>query len=183
MGRIEQLLSNYKQTISLPWSTTVAGAEKIWFCVYNKMDERRLRHRIGEFEIASKQERHGWYLVDLTETFAEWLSSEDYREAYFQDPEDITPALDEFEEAVSRLVLSVLEKSTENDVVTICGIASLFGFMKVSDLIKAVKDEIKGRLVVFFPGEYDDNNSYRMLDARDGWNYLATPITSHERTL
>ena len=81
------------------------------------------------------------------------------------------------------MVLSVLEKSTENDVVTICGIASLFGFMKVSDLINAVKDKIKGRLVVFFPGEYDDNNSYRMLDARDGWNYLATPITSHERTL
>ncbi|MFC1791977.1 BREX protein BrxB domain-containing protein [Planctomycetota bacterium] len=183
MGRIEQLLSNYKQTISLPWSTTVAGAEKIWFCVYNKMDERRLRPRVGEFEIASKQEGHGWYLVDLTETFAEWLSSEDYREEYFQDPEDITPALDEFEEAVSILVLSVLEKSTENDVVTICGIASLFGFMKVSDLINAVKDKIKGRLVVFFPGEYDDNNSYRMLDARDGWNYLATPITSHERTL
>jgi len=183
MGRIEQLLSNYRQTISLPWSATVAGAEKIWFCVYNKMDERRLRPRIGEFEIASKQEGHGWHLVDLTETFAEWLSSEDYREAYFQDPEDITPALDEFEEAVSRLVFSALEKSTENDVVTICGIASLFGFMKVSELIRTVKDAVKGRLVVFFPGEYDGNNSYRMLDARDGWNYLATPITSHERTL
>jgi hypothetical protein len=40
-----------------------------------------------------------------------------------------------------------------------------------------VKD-IRGRLVVFFPGEYEDNN-YRLLDARDGWNYLAVPITLH----
>ncbi len=183
MGRIEQLLCNYKQTVSLPWASTVAGAEKIWFCVYNKMDERRVRPRIGEFEIITKQEGHGWHLVDVTETFAEWLSLQDYKEAYFQNPEDITPALDEFEETISSLIFSALEKSTENDVVAICGIASLFGFMKVSDLIKAVKDQIQGRLVVFFPGEYDDNNSYRMLDARDGWNYLATPITSHERTL
>ena len=33
-----------------------------------------------------------------------------------------------------------------------------------------------GRLVVFFPGQFEQNN-YRLLDARDGWNYLAVPIT------
>jgi len=32
---------------------------------------------------------------------------------------------------------------------------------------------------VLFPGVYEQNN-YRMLDARDGWNYLAIPITSSE---
>ena len=68
-------------------------------------------------------------------------------------------------------------------MVAILGIASLFGFMKVSELIKSVKDKVKGRLVIFFPGEYDGNNCYRLLDARDGWNYLALPITCHERTL
>ena len=36
-------------------------------------------------------------------------------------------------------------------------------------------DRIAGRLVVFFPGEHD-GNSYRLLDARDGRNYLAIPI-------
>jgi len=35
---------------------------------------------------------------------------------------------------------------------------------------------IAGRLLVFFPGEHE-GNSYRLLDARDGWNYLAIPIT------
>jgi hypothetical protein len=42
-----------------------------------------------------------------------------------------------------------------------------------------VSPEIKGRLLVFFPGEHD-GGSYRLLDARDGWNYLAIPITAQE---
>jgi len=33
--------------------------------------------------------------------------------------------------------------------------------------------------LVFFPGERDGSN-YRLLDARDGWNYLATPIAAQE---
>jgi hypothetical protein len=45
-------------------------------------------------------------------------------------------------------------------------------------VLKEVVKDIRGRLVVFFPGEYEDNN-YRLLDARDGWNYLAVPITLH----
>ena len=40
-----------------------------------------------------------------------------------------------------------------------------------------VEGDIQGRLLVFFPGVYEQNN-YRLLDARDGWNYLAVPITS-----
>jgi hypothetical protein len=37
---------------------------------------------------------------------------------------------------------------------------------------------VRGRLVGFFPGQYEQNN-YRLLDARDGWNYLAVPISIH----
>ena len=51
--------------------------------------------------------------------------------------------------------------------------------MKVSALLNAVNDAIAGRLLVFFPGEHE-GNSYRLLDARDGWNYLATPITAEQ---
>jgi len=29
---------------------------------------------------------------------------------------------------------------------------------------------------VFFPGQLEQNN-YRLLDARDGWNYMAVPIS------
>ena len=38
---------------------------------------------------------------------------------------------------------------------------------------------VPGRLVVFFPGSYEDNN-YRLLDAYDGWGYLAVPITADQ---
>ena len=64
-------------------------------------------------------------------------------------------------------------------MIAITGIASLFGFVKVSEIIPAVANHIRGRLVVFFPGEFENNN-YRLLDARDGWNYLSVPITAAE---
>lgn len=43
--------------------------------------------------------------------------------------------------------------------------------------MERVEDAIRGRLLVFFPGEYQENH-YRLLDARDGWNYHAVPITA-----
>ena len=46
----------------------------------------------------------------------------------------------------------------------------------MSALLNAMNERLPGRLLVFFPGEHE-GNSYRLLDARDGWNYLATPIT------
>jgi hypothetical protein len=61
-------------------------------------------------------------------------------------------------------------------VVALTGAASLYGFIRVSDLIRFVESDIRGRLVVFFPGTKDGHN-YRLLDARDGWNYLAFGIT------
>ena len=51
--------------------------------------------------------------------------------------------------------------------------------VRVSALIERVQDEVKGRLLVFFPGEVEGNN-YRLLGAKDGWNYLATLITAEK---
>jgi hypothetical protein len=45
-------------------------------------------------------------------------------------------------------------------------------------VLKLVEGDVKGRLVVFFPGTLEQNN-YRLLDARDGWNYMAVPISIH----
>lgn len=64
-------------------------------------------------------------------------------------------------------------------MVAVSGVAGLFGFAKVSSIVEAVASKVRGRLVVFFPGEHEDNN-YRLLDARDGWNYMAIPIKAHE---
>jgi hypothetical protein len=64
-------------------------------------------------------------------------------------------------------------------VVAVLGAGTLFGLgdtVKVSALLNAVNGAAAGRLLVFFPGQHE-GNSYRLLDARDGWNYLAIPIT------
>ena len=67
----------------------------------------------------------------------------------------------------------------EKTVVALTGVASLFGLMRASRLVDQVSDTIRGRLLVFFPGTREGNN-FRLLDARDGWNYLAIPITATE---
>ena len=71
------------------------------------------------------------------------------------------------------------EEADAGSVVTVTGLASLFDFMRVSSLIERVEDSVAGRLLILFPGEYA-GNTYRFMDARDGFNYLAVPITSTE---
>ena len=52
------------------------------------------------------------------------------------------------------------------------GVGSLFGLARVSTIVEGIKDVVPGRLLVFFPGEHHpENHTYRLLDARDGWNY------------
>ena len=110
------------------------------------------------------------------------MASVEYRESYFESPEDLDLKLEqEFLEHAANRVRRVLAapESDEGSVVALFGIASLFGFIRVSEVMRAVERDVRGRMVVFFPGEYVDNN-YRLLDARDGWNYLAVPITLQE---
>ena len=182
MGRIDRLAERYKRYISLIWEKDLAGAQRMVFVVYDKTDERRLRARTTLFELATKDAGHRWIECDLTDAFAEWMASVEYRESYFESPEDLDLKLEEeFLEHVAIRVRRVLaaSESDEGSVVALFGIASLFGFIRVSEVMRAVERDVRGRMVVFFPGEYVDNN-YRLLDARDGWNYLAVPITLQE---
>jgi hypothetical protein len=67
---------------------------------------------------------------------------------------------------------------SETSVVAVVGTGSLYGFTHVSEVLKHLERDVRGRLVVFFPGTLEQNN-YRLLDARDGWNYMAVPISIH----
>lgn len=179
MGRIDRLAERYKNYIALPWQKDLAGAQRAIFIVYDKTDERRLRARKELFELATREAGHGWLACDLTSVFAAWMTATEYRDSYFESPEDLALKLDEdFLEHVADKVRAVLAapESDDDAVVAIFGIASLFGFVRVSDLMKEIERDVRGRVLVFFPGEYENNN-YRLLDARDGWNYLAVPIT------
>lgn len=179
MGRIENLVVKYRNHISTPWQQNLNGDQKAIFIVYPKTEERRIRTRLGLFEIATKNAGHQWLSFDYTQIFARWMSQIEYKEIYFEEPETITMTLESnFLTFAAKQLDDVLNADgvDENTVVAVYGIASLYGFTKVSLVLKEIVHNIKGRLVLFFPGEFD-NNHYRLLDARDSWNYLAVPIT------
>ena len=180
MGRIEDLAAAYGRHVSAPWQRTLAGAQRVTMVIYDKELERSLRARIGEFEQATQRSGHGWKLIDCTNWFSNWMANEEYREAYFEDPGLLGMKLDgEFRPQAARRLTNELAAADDNDVVALLGVASLYGFVRVSELIRASEQSIRGRLVVFFPGSKNESN-YRLLDARDGWNYLAQSVTLHE---
>jgi hypothetical protein len=90
------------------------------------------------------------------------------------------------EEDLQQQVVSELRQACEadgvegNTVLGVVGAGSLFGFISVSAVVRELEDSIPGRLLVFFPGEYE-RNILRIMDAHDGFNYLGVPITCSER--
>lgn len=179
MSQIEQLLAAYREFVSLPWQERLAGSQKVWFAVYDPAQERRLRLRIPEFEMATKEAGHHWAYLDITDSFAHWMAAHKYRERYFQRPHLMDLALRDYATHVSEAIKAALSAPgvDPNTVVAIGGVASLFGLTHASTVLEPVTSGIQGRLLVFFPGRYE-NGIYRLLDARDGWNYLAVPIVA-----
>ncbi len=177
MGRIEDLAKAYQDHITVPWQRTIAGAQRVFMVVYDKELELTLRARKAVFEQATVEAGHRWLECDLTDCFARWLASDEYRDAFFEEPEDLRPKFEsEFKPHVAAMIAAVLKEADDRTVVAVTGVASLFCFIHLSDVLREVERDITGRLAVFFPGHKDENN-YRLLDARDGWNYLAVGIT------
>ena len=181
MSRIDDLIANYQRFAYLPWSPGLAPAQRVWMAVYAPEDERRLRLHLPEFATASTAAGHEWAQIDITDAFEQWMAAHEYRDAYFANPKLIQPEMAGFLGALVTNVREQLAKSSApNTVVGLVGAGQLFGLgeqVKVSALINRVEDLIAGRLLVFFPGEVDQNN-YRLLNGRDGWNYHAVPITA-----
>lgn len=181
MSRIEELANRYRNHIAAPWPRNLAGEQKIIFIVYPKTDERKLRARLELFETETIKAGHKWKSFDFTKTFARWMSSLEYKEIYFEEPENLTIPLQSnflpFAAGELREMLAAADVDSDT-VVAVYGVAGLYGLTKVSHVLKEVVRDIRGRLALFFPGEFENNN-YRLLEARDGWNYLAIPITLH----
>ena len=180
MSRIKRLIDSYSKYISTPWRDDAAASQRVIFCVYNENEECRLRAKVDEFEIATRQAGHEWAIFDLTDTFAVWLSSQRYARSYFQKPRLLSTLLPKYLDFITVEFDSFLrENCIEDDsVVALKGVGSLFGFLKVKEVVDKLAPMVKGRLLVFFPGSCENNN-YRLLDGYDGWNYLAVPITAH----
>ena len=180
MSTVDRLLSNYARQVRLPWAAHRSGKQRIWFAVYPPVEERRVRARLPQFEALTLEASHGWSTVDLTGLLPEWIAGHEYREAIFSEPEQFS-ANSEIEDLAVEQVRNgcAREDADAASVVAITGLATLFDFMRVSSLVERVEDSVRGRLLVLFPGEFA-GNVYRFMDARDGFNYMAVPITSTE---
>src|SRR5258708_37206056 len=164
----------------LPWPANKSGRERVWFSFYQPGEERGVRPRLPQFEAVTLAANHGWTVVDLTRLLPEFLAAHKYRESMFQKPEHFRVGGD-LEVRAAALIKQACsrEEVDANAVLAVTGLAPRFAFIRVSSLIERVEDGVRGRLLIFFPGEYA-NNVYRFMDARDGFNYMAVPITSIE---
>lgn len=179
MSKVKRLTLSYSKYIAIPWRDDAAAPQRVIFCVYHESDERLIRARVDEFEIATRQAGHNWAIFDLTDTFAGWLASQRYSVSYFQKPHLLSTLLPKYQAFIIDEFTAFLQKHAidETYVVAINGVGSLFGFLKVKELVEKLAPSVRGRLLLFFPGSYENNN-YRLLDGYDGWNYLAVPITA-----
>jgi len=180
MSRVDRLIQSYQQFISVPWRNDAAAAERVIFCVYNQDDELKVRAKIGEFEIATREAQRDWAVFNLTDSFAQWMASQKYAESYFKDPSKLPSLAHRFQDTLKQDFEGFIRniENPENCVVTLMGVGSLFGIIKVKGLVEQIAPMVRGRLLILFPGSYENNN-YRLLDGYDGWNYLAIPITEH----
>ena len=179
MSKIDRLRKSYGRYIAIPWRDDAAAAQRVIFCVYHEENERALRTQIDEFGNITREAGHEWEKFDLTDTFATWLASQRYARSYFEKPHLLATLLPKYLDYISDEFEKFLRENNigTDYVVAVQGVGSLFGLLKVKEVVDRLAPMVAGRLLIFFPGAYEKNN-YRLLNGYDGWNYLAVPITA-----
>ena len=114
-------------------------------------------------------------MLDLASMVGPWFAANPLFEGLVEQPDELPGLLPEFAAHVGQAVRHKLGRTGPQDILALVGAGALFGLIRISSLIEAVAPAIQGRLLVFFPGRHE-RGTYRLLDARDGWNYRATPI-------
>lgn len=178
-SKVDALLAAFQLVLTEPWNPSLSGRERVWFLVYDPAEQRRMDLRLGDFELAAGRAGKRWLPMSLRTCFADWMAAHDYREEYFADPEALFDQLElEFRDYAVQFLRQSIQAAQPDDrtLVVVRDAGALFGFVRLGDVVEGIADVCRGRLLVLFPGEYS-NNQYRLLDARDGWNYLARPIT------
>lgn len=179
-SKVDSLLEAYIQVVNEPWVGTLSGQERVWFLVYDPTEQRKVDLRTGDFENATLKAGKRWASISLKSCFPQWMAGHAYREEYFADPEALTDQLEtDFKQFLAEYVKSQMEYLgvDEQTVVAVRDVSALYGFGRLSDLLISSTNNLRGRMLIFFPGEFS-KNQYRLLNARDGWSYLARPITT-----
>jgi hypothetical protein len=175
LNTFDDLLGAYEKQIQLPWLDDTPPSGRVWLLWFDKSMQRKVTGRIGEFEHATAKAGKGWAYVNLTSWFGKWIAGHDFFDALVEHPQEIRGLFADIEKALINDITATLKACGPNDVLVLDGCGSLFGVVRVSALIGKLADRIPGRMLVAFPGKHTAG-IYRLLDARDGWNYHAVPI-------
>lgn len=177
MPTVDDLLRHFQRQVSLPWAPDTARDYRVWILHYDKVLERRMQGRLPDFEAVARRYHHGWAALHLPSLVAPWFASHELFEGLVAQPDQLPGLLPDFEAHIVAAVNEKLRAQSEQDILALARAGCLFGLTRVSTLIEKVAPEIRGRLLVLFPGRHE-NSVYRLLDARDGWSYRATPIAA-----
>jgi hypothetical protein len=179
-SKVDNLLAAFEKVLNEPWKGTLSGQERLWFLVYDPAEQRKVELRLGDFETAALKAGKKWASISMKPCFPQWMAGHEYKEEYFADPDALVDQLEtEFKAFAVRFLTERLHALDTDDrtLVALRDVSSLFGLVRLSDVLNGAAHAFRGRMLVFFPGEFQ-NNQFRLLDARDGWSYLARPITA-----
>ena len=183
MARLDNLIANFKRHVAIGHRVDLSLKQRIWFLVYPPEDERRLQYRLDEFKIATEEAGYGWKLINLAGCYSNWIDTfDDDEKAMILADQDVveTYAQKGFRQYLAQQMTAqaaeVPAERASRTVFALTGLMDLYDFIDVSSVMDTLGKEFPGVLAVFFPGERE-NTSYRFLNARTAWDYLAVPIT------
>jgi len=179
-SKVDSLLEAYETAIHEPWTGALSGQERVWFLVYDPAEQRKVDFRLVDFETTTLKAGKKWIAISMKTCFPDWMAKHPYKEDYFADPEALVDQLEtDFKQTAIQHLTNQIQalQADDNTLIALCDVSSLFGFVRLNEVLRGASDAFRGRILVFFPGEYEQNQ-YRLLDARDGWSYLARPITA-----
>ncbi len=175
MNTFDDILTAYIKQVNLPWASDTPPVGRVWIVWYEKALQRRFTGRIGEFEHATQKAGHGWHHINLAPWLGRWIAQHELFDALIEQPKELRGLLPDIQDALLAEIKNALAECSPNDVLAVDGCGALFGVAWVSTLIGKIANSVPGRLLVGFPGKHS-SGVYRLLDARDGWNYHAVPI-------
>ena len=179
-SKVDTLLAAFDRVINEPWTGSLSGQERVWFLVYDPAEQRKVELRMGDFEMATIKAGKKWISISMKPCFPQWMSNHEYKDDYFADPEALVDQLEtEFKQTAIDFLAGQIEMLGADDttLVAVRDVSALYGLVRLSEVLNGAANAFRGRLLIFFPGEHH-KNQYRLLDARDGWSYLARPITA-----
>ena len=145
MSTFEDLLDDFKKRLSVPWRDDEPPAGRVWILWYDKANERRIRGRLREFQLAAEQAGKGWREFDIAPRFGAWVAQQPWFERLAKRPGSLSTVLPQFEDHLAETVKRELSACGRSDILVLTGIASLFGLTRASSLIDKIVTSVPGR--------------------------------------